>query len=189
MITDGNSGVRIPVRRAKSSVTERQPESELHQVVDEGIVEMQTGCQDDIAEWRDIAIRLKADMANYRKRQQRWAQDEVQREKDRLLLGFVDVLDNLAQAVSHLDPDSATHQGVKIAYDNMLKLLFQEGVERIDAQDAPFDPQWHDAVAMVPALNSQREAMLVTEVVNNGYRIGDRLLKPSRVVVGKRGIT
>ncbi len=64
MITDGNRGVRIPVRRAKSSVTERQPESELHQVVDEGIVEMQTGCQDDIAEWRDIALRLKADMAN-----------------------------------------------------------------------------------------------------------------------------
>lgn len=125
-------------------------------------------------------------MVNYRKRQERWASDEVQREKDRLLMGFVDVLDNLEQVVFHLDPENVTHQGVMIAYNQMVQLITQEGLERIDVQNAPFDPHWHEAIAMTPALKSQVETLRIKEVVNHGYRIGDRVLKPSRVVVSKR---
>lgn len=185
---DGKQGVRIPVRRNGDPVVKSQSEGDIPQMAEDNAGEMHSGCEGDCAEWRDTALRLKAEMITYRRRQERWAEDEVQREKDRLLVGFLGVLDDLEQAVTHLNPDSSSHQAVKIAYNNMLKLLVLEGVERIDAQGAPFDPQWHDAVAMVPALYSQRTVMQVLEVVDNGYRIGDRLLKPSRVVVGKRGM-
>ncbi len=195
-MTDEKQGVKIPVRRKNNHGFESQPEDDKAQVVDgdaaagnvvAGNVEEQSQVQETAcAEWRDTALRLKAEMINYRRRQDRWAQDEVQREKDRLLLGFVGVLDDMEQAMAHLEHNSAIHQAVQIAYNNMLKLLVLEDVVRIDALGAPFDPQWHDAVVMAPAPKTQKEPLVVIEVVGNGYRIGDRLLKPARVVVSKR---
>ena len=186
MSSKGKGGVRIPVRRENRPVVEVQAGDELNHSGDETIDIKALNCEDDVAEWRETALRLKADMHNYRKRQQRWAQDEVQREQDSLLLGFVSVFDDLEQAVMNLDPNSVTHQGVKIAYDNMQKLLDQQSVKRIKAANIAFNPAWHDAVAMVPGPDTQLEPLLVTEVVNHGYTIGDRLLRPSKVVVSKR---
>jgi molecular chaperone GrpE len=179
-------GFRIPVRRENRQDLEVQTVYETHGSQDEGMNQTSTTCEHDAAEWRETALRLKADMQNYRKRQDRWAKDEIQREQDRLLLGFVSVLDDLEQAVVHLDPANVTHQGVKIAYDNMLQFLGQQGVERINAYNSAFDPMWHEAVAMVPGSDSQSDPLLVTEVVNHGYLVGERLLRPARVVVGKR---
>jgi molecular chaperone GrpE len=186
MIKEEKNGVRIPVRRENQPEVYPESEAEQNQVEEETPVNLQEGCDDAVTIWRDTALRLKAEMHNYHKRQQRWAQDEINREKDQLLLGFVEVLDDLEQAVTHLDPTSVTHQGVKIAYDRMLKLLGTEGVERIHAKNSVFDPMWHEAVAVVPGPETQSDGLLVSEVVNNGYRIGDRVLKPSRVVVSKR---
>lgn len=84
-------------------------------------------------------MRLKAEMQNYRSRQRRWAEDEVVREKSRLLHRFLDVVDSLEQSLSYLDSGDPVHQGVQLAYDGILALLLREGVERIFAQGRAFD--------------------------------------------------
>jgi molecular chaperone GrpE len=127
-------------------------------------------------------------MDNYRKRQKRWAKGEILEDKVRLLTGFLDVMDQLEKTLEHLDPEDPNHQAVQLAYDSMMKLLIREGVERIFALGRAFDPQWHDAVAMVPASADQDEEMRVVEVVNPGYRLDSRVLRPARVVVAKREI-
>ena len=182
----GSRGMRIPVRKANDRNSKPQSVEATPQTVEDEVDIKLVGCEDDIAELRETVLRLKADMQNYRNRQQRWAQDEVQRQKDQLLVEFIRILDDMEKAVAHLESNSVTHQAVKIAYDNMLKLLAQQGVERINAQGATFDPTWHDAVAMVPGLHTQTEPLKVTEVVSHGYRIGERLLRPSQVVVSQR---
>ena len=182
----GSRGMRIPVRKVNHRSDETQSIEDTPQTVEDAAENMHNGCEDDIVELRETVLRLKADMQNYRNRQQRWAQDEVQRQKDQLLVEFIRILDDMEKAVAHLESNSVTHQAVKIAYDNMLKLLAQQGVERINAQNAIFDPTWHDAVAMVPGLHTQTEPLKVTEVVSHGYRIGERLLRPSQVVVSQR---
>lgn len=141
---------------------------------------------EEAVDWRDMALRLRAEMDNYRKRQQRLAEERVAAERKRLLTAFLTVPDNLERIVTHLQPDDPHHKSIKVAYDEFMKLLRLEGVKTIDAVGAPFDPLLHDAIAVVPAVDGQREEMLVIDEEQKGYRIGEQVLRPARVVVAKR---
>jgi molecular chaperone GrpE len=185
MIIKDKDGTRIPIHKTKSPGTETDSvEERMLDVTETGVA--LTECEEAVSDWRDTTLRLKADMENYRKRQQRWAQEQITHEKDKLLVDFINVLDDMEKAVAHLQPANAVHHGVKLAYDNMVKLLAKEGVVRIPAQNSAFDPTWHEAVAMTPTTDPGAHNLYVTEVVSNGYRIGDRLLRPARVIVGRR---
>jgi len=193
--TEGKE-VKIPVRREKRNksrtesreMRDRGAHSAQRQVDDEPRKREGEQAESSNTDWRDMAIRLRAEMENYRKRQKRWAKGEILEDKVRLLTGFLNVMDQLEKTLEHLDPEDPNHQAVQLAYDSMMKLLIREDVERIFALGRAFDPQWHDAVAMVPASADQDEEMRVVEVVNPGYRLDSRVLRPARVVVAKREI-
>jgi len=138
----------------------------------------------DIIDWRERAKRLQAEMENYRKRQNRLAEERIAQEKEWLLRKFLGIVDNLEQALAHARDSEA--QGFKVVYAAMLALLRSEGVEPITALGKPFDPDWHEAVAMVPAVPKQQQDMVVVDEELKGYRIGERLLRPARVIVAKK---
>jgi molecular chaperone GrpE len=182
MQEDGNKyGEALQADHDEAPEVIRAPE------VPEGVVE-RPATQDVEVDWRDAALRLKAEMENYRKRQQRWADDQILREKERLLGQYLGIVDGLESALAHLDAGDAVHQGVQVVYDAMSALLLREGVERIVAHGEPFDPMRHEAVAVVPARRGDREEMRVVEVTSPGYMLADRVLRPAKVVVAKRGI-
>jgi molecular chaperone GrpE len=64
-----------------------------------------------------------------------------------------------------------------------MQMLQREGVKPIEAKDRPFDPNWHDAVATVAHNGSNSAIDTVVKVVEPGYRLGDRLLRPAKVIV------
>ncbi|MCJ7549939.1 MAG: nucleotide exchange factor GrpE [Anaerolineae bacterium] len=136
-------------------------------------------------DWQEAAMRLKAEMQNYRRRQQRLAEDEAGREKARLLRRFLDVVDSFEQSLEHLNLRDPVHQGVQLAYDGILALLIREGVERTFAQGRAFDPDLHEAVATVPVRPGGVADMHVAEVLLRGYRYGDQVLRPAKVVVAR----
>ncbi len=199
--------IRIPVKREDEEAVEAETEapiaeSELRaeenaQVVEEAqqAVEAAEEAQsqaeaerDRIAaerdEWRDKALRLQAEMINFRKRQERHAENRIENERERLLRAMLEVADNLEKALANADRDDPLYQGVKITYDGLLNFLRQEGVEAIEAEGQPFDPNWHEAVAKVPAQEGQEADEAVVAVERRGYRRGDKVLRPARVVVG-----
>ncbi len=135
-------------------------------------------------EWRDKALRLQAEMINFRKRQERHAENRIESERERLLRAMLEVADNLEKALANADRDDPLYQGVKITYDGLINFLRQEGVEVIEAEGRPFDPNWHEAVAKVPAQEGQEADEAVVAVERKGYRRGERVLRPARVVVG-----
>ncbi len=137
-------------------------------------------------DWKDMALRLRAEMENYRKRQQRLAEEQVAREKDALLRKFLEVVDSLDKAIQHLDESDPAYEGLKVTYDLMQSLLRSEGVEVIPSVGRPFDPTLHEATAVVPAAESQEAEMVVVDEDRRGYRVGGRVLRPARVVVAKR---
>jgi molecular chaperone GrpE len=196
MVGTKSREINIPVRREESgkrrsrSNEVRGSESrDAQRRVDDSVKERETDRTEssDAMDWRDMAMRLRAEMDNFRKRQKRWAQGEILDDKVRLLTRFLDVMDHLETTLEHLDDEDPHHQAVQFAFDEMMKLLISEGVERIFALGRSFDPQWHEAVAMVPAPADQVEEMRVVEVVNPGYRLDNRVLRPTKVVVAKRG--
>ncbi len=138
----------------------------------------------ELEQWKDRALRLEAEMDNFRKHLQRVAEERIAADRARLLRDFLEVVDNLARALSADGADAASlRQGVELTHRSMLHLLNREGVTLIEAEGQPFDPAWHEAVGTVAAHQVGKEPDTVVHVVRQGYRIGDRLLRPARVIV------
>ena len=170
--------VRVPIHVDQERVDEEPSAPESEQAVDSAQV-----TEPDLEMWRDRAWRLQAEMENFRKRQQRLAEERIAEERERLLQAFLAIVDNLERALSadEVDVDSLK-QGVSVTYQAAMRLLDQEGVESIAPAGRPFDPAWHEAMGSIPG-GSQVELGTVIEVVQRGYRLGDRLLRPARVIV------
>ena len=150
---------------------------------------VQEGLHEEIEEWRNRALRLQADMENYRKRQQRNAQHEIEQERDRLLNAFLDIVDDLERALAtpdgsdDLGGSDGLRRGVGLTHRAAIQLLEKEGASAIAAEHQPFDPNWHEAVATIPRNGWEVAPGTVVQVIEPGYRLGDRLLRPAKVVV------
>ena len=161
-----------PPRRVKRAEPGREAQKQKAQ--EQGELEM----------WRDRAQRLQAEMENFRKRQQRLADERIAADRERLLRAFMGVSDNLERALSVEETDAASlRQGVDLTHQAMARLLRQEGAELVQAQGQPFDPTWHEAVSTIPCQQAETEPDTVVKVLQVGYRVGDRLLRPARVIV------
>lgn len=169
-VVEGESPPRV--RSAPAATREEKPVEKFEELKEE--VEM----------WRDRALRLEAEMDNFRKRQRRLAEDRIAAERERLLRAFLAVSDDMARALSS-DGASAEslREGMDLTYQSMMRLLVHEGVEPLEAKGSSFDPNWHEAVATIPHEESEAEPDTVAEVIQPGYRLGERLLRPARVVV------
>ena len=147
-------------------------------------------------EYLDTLQRLQADFENYRKRMLRQQTDLLQRASEGVVEKLLPVLDTLDLALAHLGDDEADRALVKDALaqvDSLLRrTLAQEGLERIDAKDVPFDPSIHDAVAHEPASETKSDekdggessgGARVSDVMRAGYRLKGRVLRPAMVKV------
>jgi molecular chaperone GrpE len=139
---------------------------------------------DTLQEWRDRALRLQAEMDNYRRRQRRLAQDQIGSEHKRLLRAFLEIVDDLERALAApVESGQGLRQGVELTHRAARKLIENEGVEQVQAENQPFDPNWHEAVATVSRNGTSVAANTVVQVMESGYRLGDQLLRPAKVIV------
>lgn len=163
--------------------------SDLETGAEEGR-ERESRLEAEVEGWRDRALRLQADMENYRRRQQRLAQDATEAERERLLNAFLQVVDDLERALAtpaagekRVPSAESLRRGVELTHRAAVQLLQKEGVEPIEAEQQPFDPNWHEAVATVGRNGHDLDADTIIEVVEPGYRLDGRLLRPAKVVV------
>jgi len=134
--------------------------------------------------WRDRAQRLQAEMENFRKRQQRLADERIAADHERLLRSFLHVADNLERALNADGTDAESlRRGIDLTYQSLMRIMGQEGAEPVQAEWQPFDPAWHEAVGTVPRQHAGAEPDTVVKVMQQGYRLGDRLLRPACVIV------
>ena len=133
--------------------------------------------------------RVSADYANFQKRAPKQIADSVAYEKKAVLRSFLPSIDNFEHALSHASTakgkealDNLT-KGIQMVFDHMLDALKAHGVERIDALGQPFDPNQHEA--MMRRSEPDKEDDTVLEVYQAGYRIGEQVLRPSKVIVNK----
>ena len=140
-------------------------------------------------EYLDLAKRTKADFENFRKRMVAETAAAKARGKADLIREVVPVLDDLERALeaAGLDPegdspDGLAH-GVLLVFRSLREALTRNGVEPVDPKGEAFDPQHHEALSTLPG--SGAEPGTVVEVVQKGYRLGDQLVRPARVVVAE----
>jgi len=140
-------------------------------------------------EYLDLAKRTKADFENYRKRMSSEVQAAGARGKAELIREVLPALDDLERAIqaAGLDPegdspDGLAH-GVLLVFRSLLEALARNGVEAVDPHGEMFDPNLHEALSKQPADGA--DPGTVIEVMQKGYRLGEQLVRPARVVVAE----
>ncbi len=170
-------GKDTPVSLAEQSDEVIETDRESSTRISDEIVSLTAGEPD----WQVLALRLQADMGNFRKRQTRRADEAIDTERERLLRLILPVADNLVRALSHdAQEDESLRRGVELTYRELMRLLGAEGVTRIEALGQPFTPELHEAVATIA---TGARAGTIVEEVEVGYKLGNKLLRPARVVV------
>jgi molecular chaperone GrpE len=135
-------------------------------------------------EYLDSLQRLKAEFDNYRKRSAREQEALVERAHERLVKELLPVLDDLERALEAAagHEEAQLEEGVRLVHRALLGILSREGLAEIDT-DGAFDPHVHEALLAQPV--EEAEPGSVVQVLQKGYRLGDRVLRPARVVVAE----
>src|SRR5262245_24487164 len=133
----------------------------------------------------DRYLRAAADLENLRKRQRRELDDARFDTKSKVLKEMLPVVDNLERAIEHASAQTGTNpivEGVQLVLRQFMTAFERLGVDPVDAAGQPFDPNLHEAISQ---LESDQPPGTVVQVLQRGYRSGDRLLRPALVVVAK----
>jgi len=147
----------------------------------------------EVAEYKDRLLRALAEMENMRRRTDREVADARAYAVSGLARDLIGVADNLRRALEAAGestaaiegPAKALHEGVELIERELLKVLERHGVKRFDPQGAKFDPNFHQAIFEVCDANVPVGS--VAQVVQPGYVIGERVLRPALVGVAKEG--
>lgn len=132
-------------------------------------------------EYLDALQRLKAEFDNYRKRVARDQQELVARASERLVRELVPVLDDLERALEAAaqHEEAKLEEGVRLVHRSLADALAKEGLAEI-ATEGAFDPHTQEALLSQP---SEADEGTIIQVVQKGYTLGDRVLRPARVVI------
>ena len=139
--------------------------------------------EDAAAEVDDRLLRLAADFENYKKRAARERDEYVTFANERLIKELLPVLDDLERALQAAaeHEEAKLEEGVELVHRSLASLLQRNGVKEI-ATDGKFDPHVHEALLSQP---SDAEQGSVIDVVQKGYTIGERVVRPARVIVSE----
>jgi molecular chaperone GrpE len=132
----------------------------------------------------DRLLRLAADFDNYKKRAARERDEYIARANERLLKELLPILDDLERALSAAEQheEAQLEEGVRLTHRSLAQLLERNGVQEIPT-DGKFDPHVHEALLAQPA--EDREQGDVLDVIQKGYKLGDHVVRPARVIVAE----
>jgi molecular chaperone GrpE len=143
--------------------------------------------EDRLTEVLTAYRQVKTENEGFRDRVSRDVERQFNRRHEKLLLKFIDILDNLDRALEAAEQTYAGNpliEGLILVRTQLLQTLQQEGLERIPVLGLPFDPAMSEAVGTQPVEDPEHDHVVVKEVLR-GYRLHGRVARPSRVFVGK----
>jgi molecular chaperone GrpE len=161
-----------------------EPRLEDEEQVEEEVIEEEPSAEESAPAPDDSYLRLAADFDNYRKRVAREQVEWTSRANERLLNELLPVLDDLERALEAAaeHEEAKLEEGVRLVHRSLLGLVERHGLSEIDAEGA-FDPHVHEALLAQPGEGAEQGAVL--QVLQKGYRLGDKVLRPARVIVAE----
>lgn len=186
-----------PSAHAKPSSAEAQPAEPVAGPTDvseiatlRGQIEELRKKAEEFEQVKDTLLRRAADFENAKKRLARESDEMARFAAERIILDLLPIVDNLSRALEHARFERHERDpllsGVELTLKQVSDLLARHGVEQVPAQAGmPFDPHVHEALAHAESQDISPEHIL--DVVEAGYRLHGRLLKPARVIVSKGG--
>ena len=170
--------VEIPVEAVAETQVEEQVSAEV-----ETLKKQLAEAEAKAFEYKDSWIRSQAEFQNYRKRIER--DNDMMRSsmKGDIVKKILPMLDDLERALQNRPADESWANGIELIARKFQNVLDSEGIKRIEAEGKEFDPNFHEAISNEP--NDEVESGHVIAVVQNGYMLGERVIRPALVRVAQ----
>ena len=143
----------------------------------------------ELDQGQDRFVRLQAEFENFRRRSLKERQESLQYGHQNLVKDLLAAVDNLERALGHSAEDASADvesvvQGIELVKRELLGALGKHGVKVIEPHEEAFDPTYHEAMGQLP--HASLAPNTVVEVLQKGYMINDRMLRPARVLVARK---
>lgn len=140
-----------------------------------------------IAELSDKYLRQVAEFDNYRKRTMKEKAELIKNGGERVMESILPILDDFERALVNMSKDENAKEvltGIELIYNKFVGVLKQNGLQKIDTDNADFDTDYHEAIAMVPAALPELKGKVI-DCVQAGYMLNDKVIRHAKVAVGE----
>ena len=164
---------------------EETPAEEL--TVEEQLANMLAEAQQMVSEERDKYLRLSAEFDNYRKRTLKEKAELIKNGAEKTLTAILPVLDDFERALKNMEASEETKamkEGVELIFNKFQKILGQEGLQKIETEGQPFDVDFHEAIALIPAPSEDLKGKIL-DCVQTGYMLNEKVIRYSKVAVAQ----
>jgi molecular chaperone GrpE len=178
-------------KKDKSKVEEPQVEDAATTTAEQNQKEGKTAeeqLQDQLAAEKDKFMRLFAEFENYKKRTNKERIELFKTAGESVMLAMLPVLDDFERALTHIEEDKEAEElrkGVLLIYNKLLNTLEQKGLSKIEVNKGDtFNADDHEAVTQIPAPSDDLKGKII-DVVERGYKLGDKVIRFPKVVIGQ----
>lgn len=143
--------------------------------------------QAEIEELKKQALYKAAEFDNYRKRTLKERAELILNGGEKTITALLPVIDDMERALQNgekTDDPQVLREGMELIYQKLMKVLEAQGVKKIDTQDADFDTNLHEAVALVPGMGDDKKGKVI-DCMATGYKLNDKVIRYAKVAVGQ----
>ena len=141
----------------------------------------------EVADLKDRLLRQMAEFDNYRKRTMKEKAEIILNGSAGVVTDILPVIDDLERAIANSaksEDYNALKEGVELIYNKLMHILEQKGLQKISPKNEPFDTDFHEAIAMIPAPSEDLKGK-VLDCAIDGYKLNDKVLRHAKVAVGE----
>lgn len=143
--------------------------------------------QAQIADLKDKYLRQVAEFDNYRKRTIKERAELILNGGEKTISALLPVIDDMERAIANgakTDDPQVLREGMELIYQKLMKALEAQGVSKIETQDADFDTNLHEAIALVPGIGDDKKGKVI-DCMATGYKLNDKVIRYAKVAVGQ----
>lgn len=143
--------------------------------------------QKEIEELKTQLLYKVAEFENYRKRTLKERAELILNGGEKVITSILPIIDDMERAIENgakTDDPEVLREGMTLIHQKFMKILESQGVSKIEAQDADFDTDVHEAVAMVPGMGDDKKGKVI-DCLQQGYKLNDKVIRHAKVAVGQ----
>ncbi len=142
---------------------------------------------DEIADLKNQLLYKVAEFENYRKRTLKERAELILNGGEKFITAILPVLDDMERAIENgakTDDPAVLREGMELIHQKFMKILESQGVNKIETENADFDTDVHEAVAMVPGMGDDKKGKVI-DCLQQGYKLNDKVIRHAKVAVGQ----
>jgi molecular chaperone GrpE len=186
-IKDEETQNEAPVDETAKEAEEKEEEVNSEETSEEEEKDPLEKAQEEIADLKDKWLRSVAEFENYRKRTLKERAELILNGGEKVITAILPIIDDMERAIENgakTDDPEVLREGMSLIHQKFMKTLEAQGVSKIETENADFDTDVHEAVAMVPGMGDDKKGKVI-DCLQQGYKLNDKVIRHAKVAVGQ----